>query len=76
MKVFLSYSSKDEELSNKLDDGLMKYRANIFRDKRELEPLQNITTFIQSISRMDYSIMLVSNNYLKLKPCVYKFTEY
>ncbi|MGN6298443.1 MAG: tetratricopeptide repeat protein [Ginsengibacter sp.] len=76
MKVFLSYSSKDEVLSNKLDDELMKYGANIFRDKRELEPLQNVTTFMQSISRMDYAIMLISINYLKSKPCVYEFTEY
>lgn len=76
MKIFLSYSSKDEAFSNKLDDELMKYGANIFRDKRELEPLQNITIFMQSISRMDYAIMLVSSNYLKSKPCVYEFTEY
>lgn len=76
MKVFLSYSSKDDKSANELDEELRKLGINIIRDKRDLEPLRNITNFMKSISEMDYAIMLISKDYLKSKPCLFEFTEY
>lgn len=76
MKTFMSYSSKDTVYVEKLDSELLKFGANIFRDKRELLPLHNIKKFMTDISKMDYAITLISKNYLKSEPCVYEFTEY
>lgn len=76
MSVFLSYSSQDDKMATELDLELRNFGANIFRDKRDLHPLENITTFMQSISKMDYAIMLISRNYLTSRPCIYEFSEY
>lgn len=76
MTVFLSYSSKDTKYASELDNIFMKYGVNMIRDDRDLQPLENVRTFMQSIQKNDFAVMLISEKYLRSKNCLYEFSEF
>lgn len=76
VRTFISYSSKQRDIAAQLDDVLRERGAFTTFDQRELKPLDDIIKFMQSISEMDYSIMLLSLDYLTSRPCVFEFSEY
>lgn len=76
MDVFLSYSSKDSEYASQLDELFLRYGVNVIRDTRNLRPLENIETFMQNISNNEFAIMLISENYLKSKYCIFEFSQF
>ncbi len=76
MSTFISYSSKDREITEKIDSTLRAYGANVFRDIRELNPLDDILEFMDRVSNLDYLIALISKNYLLSFPCAYEFTQF
>src|SRR5258706_1752962 len=76
MTVFLSYSSKDSQYASELDSSCMLYGVNVIRDDRDLKSYDNIISFMNNIKTNDYAIMLISENYLKSKCCLYEFTEF
>jgi len=74
--VFISYSSIDNVFANEIDISCQSYGVNIFRDTAELKPLDNIEQFMNQIETCDYAIILVSENYLKSKNCIYEFIKF
>lgn len=76
MSVFISYASADKIIVDTIDRQLLSYGANIYRDERELKPLDNIISFMKMITKHDYAIAVISSSYLKSKACVFEMTEF
>lgn len=74
--VFLSYSSIHIAIANEIDVSCYNYGVNIIRDVRDLQPLDNISSFMDKIKQCEFSIMLISENYLKSKKCLYEFDQF
>lgn len=75
-EIFLSYCWADDKVADTIFDTLsMNQGINIHRDKIDLGNWQSINEYMQSISQMDYTILLVSDAYLKSKNCMYEVLE-
>lgn len=75
-EIFLSYCHADigraidiyEHLKEKLD-------INLHMDRIDIGKWGNIREYMQSISKMDYVILLISKQYLKSPNCMYEVLE-
>ena len=76
--IFLSYCQRDSDVANFIDDGLslaVNGKAMISRDIRDVDYHQSFKTFMQSIERHDYVVMIISDNYLKSRNCMFEMLE-
>jgi|GEM_PF-638969 hypothetical protein len=75
-EVFLSYCWADEKIADEVYDKLIKYKQiKLHRDKLEIKQWGSIKEYMQSITNMDYVILLISEAYLKSKNCMYEVLE-
>lgn len=66
--VFLSHSSKDEEMVNMIFDEFQKSEISAWYDKYEIEPGDSITDKINDgLEKSDVGIICISNNFLDSK---------
>ena len=74
--IFLSYCWNDEKEANKIYD-YFKNSQNIelHRDTIDIGKWGSIKEYMQSISNMDYTILLISDSYLKSANCMYEVLE-
>ena len=74
--IFLSYCWNDSSEANKIYD-YFKNSQNIelHRDKIDIKKWGSIKEYMQSISNMDYTILLISDSYLKSANCMYEVLE-
>ena len=76
--VFLSYCQKDSDIADLIENALqtsIKDKARISRDIRDVEYHESFKKFMQSIETHDYVIMLISDNYLKSRNCMFEVME-
>jgi len=75
-KIFLSYCWNDSSEANKIYD-YFKNSQNIelHRDTIDIGKWGSIKEYMQSISNMDYTILLISDSYLKSANCMYEVLE-
>lgn len=76
--IFLSYCQKDTDIADFLEDTMMPHiqdKAKISRDIRDVEYHESFKRFMQSIEKHDFVIMLISDNYLKSRNCMYEVLE-
>lgn len=76
ISLFISYSWNDTNFVDKLDGELQKYGYHIVRDIRDAEYAQNIKEFMKEIRRTDYSIIVLSDNFLKSENCMREILEF
>ena len=76
INIFLSYCWKDDEIADDIYDYFLN-RKNIelHRDKIEIGSWNSIKEYMQSISKMDYVILIISDFYLKSANCMYEVLE-
>ena len=75
-EIFLSYCWSDKTIADEIFDSLASYQnITIHRDIIEITHWRNIKTFMQSIEKMDYTILLISDAYLKSRNCMYEVLE-
>lgn len=75
-QIFLSYCWKDDKIANEIYDNLIRFNEiDIHRDKIDIKPWNSIKTYMQSIPDMDYTILLISDAYLKSANCMYEVLE-
>ena len=75
-KIFLSYSWSDEEIAKDIEATLGNNDTiNLHRDKIDIGTWSSIKEYMQSISQMDYTILLISDAYLKSSNCMYEVLE-
>lgn len=74
--IFLSYCWSDKNTADEIYDNLVNAQ-NIFihRDVVDIPPWRSIKNFMQSIEKMDYTILLISDAYLKSRNCMYEVLE-
>lgn len=75
MKIFISYSWKEEKIVDKLDDLFSYVGITLVRDKREIEYKDNIPEFMNEIRSVDYAILLISKKYLESDATLYEVCE-
>lgn len=76
--VFLSYCQRDSDIADLIEQHLqphIKDKARISRDIRDVEYHESFKKFMQSIETHDYVIMLISDNYLKSRNCMFEVME-
>ncbi len=74
--IFLSYCWNDSNEADRIYD-YFKSSQNIelHRDNIKIEKWGSIKEYMQSISNMDYTILLISDSYLKSANCMYEVLE-
>ncbi len=74
--LFLSYCWKDSNEADKIYDFFKSSRnIELHRDTIDIGKWESIKEYMQSISDMDYTILLISDVYLKSANCMYEVLE-
>lgn len=76
ISIFISYSWNDTKFVDELDNKLQAYGYKIERDIRDVEYAQNIKEFMKKIRETDYSIIVLSDNFLKSENCMREILEF
>lgn len=74
--IFISYSWADTGIIDKIDSDFRSIGVSITRDVRDLGYKQSLKEFMQKIRTTDYSVILISDTYLKSKNCMYEVLEF
>lgn len=73
--IFLSYSWVDEHIANSIDSQFSYYGITLLRDVRDLKYKQSISDFMKKVRSTDNIIIIISENYLQSKNCMYEVLE-
>lgn len=74
--IFLSYCWKDDSIADDIYNYIKEISTiNIHRDKIDIGTWGSIKEYMQSITDMDYTILLISDSYLKSANCMYEVLE-
>lgn len=76
ISIFISYSWNDTEFVNNIDSKLQVYGYKVERDIRDAEYANNIKEFMKRIRKTDYSIIVLSDNFLKSENCMREILEF
>lgn len=76
ISIFISYSWKDREFVDNLDNRLQNYGYKVERDIRDAEYAQKIKEFMKKIRKTDYSIIVLSDSFLKSENCMREIFEF
>lgn len=75
-EVFLSYCWEDTKTADEVYDSLVDHeQINLHRDKIDIQKWGSIKDYMQSIGQVDYTILLISESYLKSANCMYEVLE-
>lgn len=78
VKIFLSYCHQDNCIADLVDSLISKKLSepdSISRDIRDVKYRESFKKFMESIGQHDYVVMIVSDNYLKSRNCLYEVLE-
>ncbi len=70
--IFISYCHRDKSIAEKIDKDLNRIGISIIRDYHELKYTDSISEFMHKIRRADFALLLISDDYLKSKNCLYE----
>lgn len=76
VNIFLSYCWNDSSEADRIYDYFKKSQnIELHRDTIDIKKWGSIKEYMQSISNMDYTILLISDSYLKSANCMYEVLE-
>lgn len=76
ISMFISYSWKDTKFVDGLDQALQEYAYKVERDIKDIEYAQSIKEFMKRIRKTDYSIIVLSDSFLKSENCMREIFEF
>lgn len=76
MNIFLSYNWNNKDVADQIDEWFSENNIKLKRDVRDLKYKQSIKDFMKSIRNADFVIMIISDDYLKSKNCMYEVLEF
>lgn len=74
--IFISYCWTNEKETDEIDLFFKSKGIGLKRDKRNLEYKQSIKEFMKTIRKMDFIILVISDEYLKSFNCMYEVLEF
>ena len=75
-EIFLSYNWCESDIADNIKNFFEKNTdINIHQDKIDIKKWSSIREYMQSIPEMDYTILLISDAYLKSSNCMYEVLE-
>ena len=76
INIFLSYCWKDSSIADSIYDYFSNNQEiKLHRDIFDIEKWDSIRMYMQSITNMDYMIIIISDAYLKSVNCMYEVLE-
>ena len=75
-KVFISYCSNNNTEADRIDNVLQGIGVTAVRDKRDLKFKDSIREFMKRIRKTDHVIMLISDDFLTSRNCMYEVLEF
>lgn len=76
VKIFLSYCWKDSKEADKICKYFQNnYNIELHRDVLDMEKWNSIKEYMGSLDNMDYTILLISDAYLKSVNCMYEVLQ-
>lgn len=76
MNIFLSYSWKNDNIANSLDNLFETKNIELIRDSKNLEYKKSIKEFMKTIRKSDYCLIVISKFYLESINCMYEILEF
>ena len=73
--IFVSYCQKDAEHVDAIESYFYEKGVMIHRDVRDIGNWESIKSYMKKIRKTDYAILLITDNYLKSKNCMYEVLE-
>jgi tetratricopeptide (TPR) repeat protein len=73
--IFISYSWKDYSYADEIDSNFQALGLTLKRDIRETKYRESFKTYMESIRDCDYAIVIISDNFLKSKNCLFEISE-
>ena len=74
--VFLSYSSKEEDLADIVDSVFSNIKGlTVTRYTRDVKYKDSFKDFMKKVKKHDFVIMLISDNFLKSQACMFEVSE-
>jgi len=70
--VFLSYSWKNQKEAETIYSDLVQVGINLTKDNHDLKYKDSLNEFMESIRNADFALVLISDDYLKSKNCMYE----
>jgi len=74
--IFLSYNWNDCAIADQIDEWFSENNIKLRRDIRDIAYKQSIKEFMESIRDAEFVIMIISEDYLKSKNCMYEVLEF
>ena len=75
-KVFLSYNHSNKAVAIKIDTSLTNAGHEIIRDEKHLKTFDSLKSFMKTIRKYEFVILLVSDSYFKSDNCMYEVTQF
>ena len=72
--VFISYCWSDDKVADEIQSAIGEY-AVIRRDKNDLKSGDSISKFMETIREQDFAILVISDQYLKSRNCMYEVLQ-
>jgi tetratricopeptide (TPR) repeat protein len=73
--IFISYSWQTKNIADKISSDLSIIGINVIKDNTELKYSDDIQNFMKRIRLCDYALLLISDNYLKSRNCLFEIHE-
>ena len=75
IEMFISYCQKDNIYADDIDSHFKDKEVVIHRDIRDISKWGSIKEYMNTISNMDYTVLVITDNYLKSFNCMYEVLE-
>lgn len=73
--IFISYSWQTINIADKIFNDFQVIGIPIIKDNQEISYTDSIPSFMKRIRSCNYALLLISDNYLKSKNCLYEILE-
>ena len=75
LEMFVSYCQKNKIYADHIDLYFKDKEITIHRDIRDISEWGSIKGYMNTISNMDYAVLVITDNYLKSFNCMYEVLE-
>jgi tetratricopeptide (TPR) repeat protein len=75
-KIFLSYSHKNKDIAEAIDNDFQKIGLMFQRDVRDVGYMESFKKFMERIRDNGFALMIISDEYLKSENCMYEVLEF